>query len=150
MVFMKEELQPPYYGVAVEVNRWVSESDTTTTPPSTEFAAFVGASPQVASTPFSDSASYNDGRLRVLSMLRTSIALSIRVNGQVLGEVPSEGVNVSAPGLPITIGGYPATTDNHFQGSIAEIVLARGLTTERALALDSLLVKKYASVLRNP
>jgi hypothetical protein len=67
-------------------------------------------------------------------MLRTGIALSIRLNGQVLGEIPSEGVNVSAIGQPVAIGGHAETGTSQFEGSIAEIVLASGVTREQALA----------------
>ncbi|HKO47324.1 MAG TPA: hypothetical protein VJV79_06355 [Polyangiaceae bacterium] len=100
------------------------------------------------STPFSDSSNYDDDKLRVVSLLRTKFDFSIRVNGQVLGNVPNIDLNVSAAGGDVVLGGHPwVDGPANFTGSIVEIVLASNLTFDQAHALEATLLKKYADAL---
>jgi len=142
MIFMKEQESYPYAGISVAVNfPWP-----TTPPPTGEFATFLTLSPDFVSTPISDSDDYRDGKPRVLSILRTTTELLLRVNGRVLGSIASAGVDVAAAGRPLYLGGHPNDSLG-FKGWIAEIILARGLTVYEALALDRSLRAKYAEAL---
>ena len=150
LVLLKDINVPPYPGITVTVNWWVNIYDTNHYPPTGEYSAFLQFTPDQVSTPFSDAADYRDGKPRVLSMLRTKQELSIRINGQVLDGIASKGIDASAVGQDLVIGGHPGNDQLQFRGSIAEIVFVRGLETADALALDRYLVKKYAAVLKNP
>jgi len=147
-VFFKEEIEPPYRGISVTVNMYRKFQGKTIPPATGEFAAFLTIEPDILSTPFSDSEDYRDGKPRVLSMLRTEEEFSIRVNGQVLGSLQNNAVDASAAGQDIVLGSYPDIESGlAFQGSLAEVVLARDLTAEQAIALDRSLLIKYADAL---
>jgi len=101
----------------------------------------------VVGTPFSDLVGYSDGKLHVVSTLRTEIELSIAVDGRMLSSIPTDGTATSAAGQDVFIGGHPSVDDLAFEGSIAEIVLARDLSIEEARSLNQTLVSKYADAL---
>ncbi len=150
LIFAKELAPAPFYGLAVCVNWWVNTNETDVYPTTGEYAALLDFDPDRVSTPFSDSADYRDGKPRVLSIVRTPQELSVRVNGHVLGSVQNNGIDVSAIGQDLVLGGHPSNDQLQFKGAIAEIVYARQTTNADAIAIDQYLATKYADVLVDP
>ncbi|HKO49587.1 MAG TPA: hypothetical protein VJV79_17780 [Polyangiaceae bacterium] len=146
MVYTKQNPDYPYAGVSVAVNLRFSFDQEL----AREFTTFLTLNPDVVSTPATEPELYRGGKTRVVTMLRTATELSIRVNGQLQDSIASEGIDASASGVPLYIGGHPVGDDLSFHGLLAEIILARGLSVDEALALDRSLLAKYASALAKP
>jgi len=134
-IVSKQATMPPYSGVALLANYpGINVGGPTTS----RFAAQLDTSGDVALSSRKD---LNDDAMRVYAACRTGGVVSVRVNGDVLGEIYMSPTDVSEPGAAVLIGG---STGEGLDGQIAEVVLLRGSESVEGLpALEHYLMNKY-------
>lgn len=135
-ILSKQSPTPPYDGVALLAN-YPGLNPTGRT--ATRFAAQLDVFGTVA---LSSRTSLNDDVVRVYTAWRAADVLSVRINGETVGQVEAPYTDVSTPDAPVLIGGGQG---EGLDGNIAEIIMLRGIANlEDLSALERHLMRKYA------
>jgi hypothetical protein len=134
-ILSKQSPTEPYDGVALLANYpGINVGGKT----ATRFAAQLDIFGTVA---LSSQTNLNDDTVRVYTACRTDDEVSVRINGETVGQVYTSPANVSTPGASVLIGG---SQGDGLDGLIAEIIVLHGTTEPEDLsALEHHLMSKY-------
>jgi hypothetical protein len=88
---------------------------------------------------------YNNSTSHAFAMQRVGLTLDLRVDGASVGTSTSDGIDVSTPGTPVSIGGTTNGQGIRLDGDIAEILAVKGtLAASNRTGIESYVRTKYA------